>query len=58
MQVMPHSIVVETYKKSQHIGNHNTAHFQVEVSLVRLHIVEECVLLNQISYTLKFIVLH
>ena len=50
MQVMPHSIEVETYKRSQHIGNHNTAHFQMEV---RLHIVEECVLLNQISYTLK-----
>ena len=26
-QVMPHSVVVETYKGSQHIGNHNNPHF-------------------------------
>ena len=26
-QVMPHRVVVETYKGSQHIGNHNNPHF-------------------------------
>ena len=52
--MMPHNIVVETYKTSNHIGNHNTVHFQKEVYGAYSH--EECALLNQILYTLKFIV--
>ena len=51
-QVMFHSIVVETYKRSQHIGNHNTAYFYEVYGAYS----QESVLLNQISYTFKYIV--